>query len=842
MGIRGASLRTKIVALLVSLVALWAFAAYVTLRDGLNLLGITTLDTNVAAPSEPVLAELQAERRLTAAYLGKPRADTAAELAEQRSRTDAVVESFRETSQHWQVRFAGSDELNERVDRTITELDSLAGIRGNVDGLSMDRSEAMREYNDVVDQLFTIYGAMGSLDDERITKDSRTLTQLNRSLELLSRQDALVSGVLSAGRITAAEYGELSRLVGAQRFLAAEAVVELSDADRAEYDAIVAGSNFTRLAAVQDRLQQADSARPPVGPAEWRSAMGATEDLRDWTLGKGDDLVDQAMPVAVGVVLRMVLAAGLGLLAVIASIIVSITTARSLMRQLEKLRDAAHQLAEERLPSVVERLGRGEEVDVAAEAPPLRFGDDAIGEVGQAFNAVQETAVRTAVEQAELRRSVRDTFLSLARRTQALVHRQLTLLDAMERREHDAEELEDLFRVDHLATRMRRNAENLIVLSGSTPGRAWRRNVPMVDVVRGAVAEVEDYTRVNVHPMGAATLAGRAVGDVIHLIAELVENGLSFSPPHTTVDVRGQLVANGFALEIEDRGLGMSEEDLARANERIQDQSELNLANATRLGLYVVSRLSERHGIRVQLKESPYGGTTAVVLIPAGLVSDGDPGAEPTRSGAPTGTGAARTPGEQPAASPAEPATAATIAAGPTTAVAERNGRPAIETDLPVRRPSPVPPGGTAPQADGGAGLPARPPRVRDESALDGPTHAVGLPTITPKPAEEGPMKASSEPGDETPVPQTQSGLPVRVRQANLVPQLRDGGDADDSADEVEEAPRPPEKVRRMMDSYQSGTRRGRTDAARLLGSGGDGDGEQAGEPDTAEEPGARPE
>ena len=133
---------------------------------------------------------------------------------------------------------------------------------------------------------------------------------------------------------------------------------------------------------------------------------------------------------------------------------------------------------------MVERLGRGEEVDVATEAPPLEFGDDEIGQVGKAFNAVQETAMRTAVEQAELRRNVREVFLSLARRTQALVHRQLTLLDAMERREHDAEELEDLFRVDHLATRMRRNAENLIVLSGSTPGRAWRRNVP--DGRRGA--------------------------------------------------------------------------------------------------------------------------------------------------------------------------------------------------------------------------------------------------------------------------------------------------------------------------------------------------------------------
>ncbi|GAB3383515.1 hypothetical protein GCM10027452_35830 [Micromonospora halotolerans] len=218
------------------------------------------------------------------------------------------------------------------------------------------------------------------------------------------------------------------------------------------------------------------------------------------------------------------------------------------------------------------------------------------------------------------------------------MHRQLTLLDAMERREHDAEELEDLFRVDHLATRMRRNAENLIVLSGSTPGRAWRRNVPMVDVVRGAVAEVEDYTRVTVRPLGPVSLTGRAVGDVIHLLAELIENGLSFSPPHTTVEVRGMMVSNGFAIEIEDRGLGMGAEELAAANRRIVDRSELNLANAARLGLFVVSRLTERHGVKVQLKESAYGGTTAVVLIPLELVTNDGP--DPSTSGGfPVGAG-----------------------------------------------------------------------------------------------------------------------------------------------------------------------------------------------------------
>nr|BFE77698.1 hypothetical protein GCM10020093_002990 [Planobispora longispora] len=203
------------------------------------------------------------------------------------------------------------------------------------------------------------------------------------------------------------------------------------------------------------------------------------------------------------------------------------------------------------------------------------------------------------------------------------------MLDAMERREQDPNELRDLFRLDHLATRMRRYAENLLVLSGAAPGRAWREAVPMLDVVRGALAEVEDYTRVDVLPMGDVALDGRAVGDVIHLVAELVENAASFSPPYTTVKVSGHTVAHGYAIEIEDRGLGMTPQDLAATNERIANPPELKLSGNARLGLYVVSRLAERHEIRVTFTASPYGGTTVVVLIPQDLIGDGAAAASP---------------------------------------------------------------------------------------------------------------------------------------------------------------------------------------------------------------------
>jgi hypothetical protein len=228
----------------------------------------------------------------------------------------------------------------------------------------------------------------------------------------------------------------------------------------------------------------------------------------------------------------------------------------------------------------VTRLAAGQDVDVSAEAPELPASSDEIGQVRQAFAAVQQTAVEAAVGQARLRQGISDIFRNLARRSQSLLHRQLALLDAMERRAREPEELEDLFRIDHLTTRMRRHAESLIILSGDAPARAWRRPVPFVDVLRAAVAEVEDYTRIKVTATTRAGLAGPAVGDVIHMIAELAENAAIFSPPNTPVLIGGDVVGRGFAIEIEDRGLGMSEEQRAEINERLANPPPFDLSGS----------------------------------------------------------------------------------------------------------------------------------------------------------------------------------------------------------------------------------------------------------------------
>ncbi len=775
MRLRNFGVRTKVTALLVSLVALWAFAAWVTLREGVNLLGATTVDSGAVQPSERLLAELQRERRLTLVSLGTGERGPDKLMRDQRARTDAAHKALVESATSASVQFAADAPLARRIDEALKTAEGIDTVRKGVDGGRSDRGRAADAYNQLIDSLYRMFDSVAALDDKEIARDARTMLTISRASESLARADALAAGALAKGGFTPSEHTEFVQLTGFYHISLDQAAVQLPAEDAAAYNAWAKSRAVAQLRTLEQRIaQESDGMTPTVTSTEWRTATEAARGaLEKFIVDGGDRLVDRAVPGAVGVILRLVLAGGLGLIAVVASIVLSITTTRQLLSQLQKLRDAAHELSDDRLPGVVERIGRGEDVDLAKEVPALDFGDDEIGQVGQAFNTVQHTAISVAAEQAELRRSIRDILLSLARRTQGLVHRQLTVLDVMERRETDPEELKELFRLDHLAIRMRRNAENLIVLSGSAPARTWRRSVPMVDVVRGALAEVEDYTRVTLLPMGDVVLVGRAVGDVIHLLAELIENAVSFSPPYTNVQVSGQLVANGYVIEIEDRGLGMKPEDLDAANERIADPPEFRITGTARLGLYVVSQLAKRHEIQVVLKASPYGGTTVVVLLPQELVQL-DPTPEPQDGGR-----RERLPRRTTAVAAAATG-AATASRQAVTGENVRTLKPARPTPVPAPVPAPIP-------------QPSR------------PITAVETQPETPAEPEQKPVTEF-----------TSNGLPLRVPQANLAPALRDDTPTQPDFEEDDDE-RSPEEIRAMMGSLQSGTRLGRTEAAKML-------------------------
>ena len=307
------------------------------------------------------------------------------------------------------------------------------------------------------------------------------------------------------------------------------------------------------------------------------------------------------------------------------SLVGAFVVARSMIRSLRRLQDTATKVAQDRLPELVKQLSESDpqDVDTSVESVGVHSRDE-IGQVAAAFDDVHREAVRLAAEQALLRGNVNAMFTNLSRRSQGLIQRQLSLISELESREADPDQLSSLFKLDHLATRMRRNGENLLVLAGEEPGRRWTRPVPLVDVLRAAASEVEQYERIELAAVPATEVAGRVVNDLVHLLAELLENATSFSSPQTKVRVTGHALPDGRVLvEIHDTGIGLSPEDLAAINERLASPPTVDVSVSRRMGLFVVGRLSLRHGIRIQLRPSDSGGTTALVMLPVDVAQGG---------------------------------------------------------------------------------------------------------------------------------------------------------------------------------------------------------------------------
>ena len=285
---------------------------------------------------------------------------------------------------------------------------------------------------------------------------------------------------------------------------------------------------------------------------------------------------------------------------------------------LRQIRDVSIEVAQDRLPGLVKQLSEASPLDVDTSVMSVGVhGRGIIGQVAAAFDDVHREAVRLAAEQALLRGNVNAMFTNLSRRSQGLIQRQLSLINELESREGDPVQLSLLFKLDHLATRMRRNGENLLVLAGEEPGRRWTHPVPLVDVLRAAASEVEQYERIELAAVATTEVAGRVVNDLVHLLAELLENATSFSSPQTKVRVSGHALPDGRVLiEIHDTGIGLSPEDLAAINERLASPPTVDVSVSRRMGLFVAGRLSLRHGIRIQLRPSDSGGTTALVMLP----------------------------------------------------------------------------------------------------------------------------------------------------------------------------------------------------------------------------------
>jgi signal transduction histidine kinase len=344
-------------------------------------------------------------------------------------------------------------------------------------------------------------------------------------------------------------------------------------------------------------------------------------DVTDHLANRADELESDAVARQRGYV---VLAA----LALAVAILVTWLVSRSITRPLRSLTGQATAMADHRLPEAVLDIldtPLGEDVDVPEVDPVAVYTRDEVADVADALNTVQDTALDLAVEQAVLRRNIADSFVNLGRRNQNLLGRQLDFITELETNETNPDTLSNLFRLDHLATRMRRNAESLLVLAGVEPPRKWAAPVRLTDVIRAALGEVEDYQRVTVRGVEPATIVGAAAADLAHLLAELIENALVFSPPDQTVDIRGRNRQDGYTLAVIDSGLGMPPGDIEAANRRLAGEESFTIAPSKYLGHYVAGNLAARHGITVHLDNSPGNGITATVRLPGSLLTSDSP-------------------------------------------------------------------------------------------------------------------------------------------------------------------------------------------------------------------------
>jgi signal transduction histidine kinase len=871
--LRRRSIRLRIIVLVLvpvlGLLGLYAEVLNLTLGKILTLRQEAQIRGLVALPVANVQKQLANERGFALAYLARPSHTDLKLLLRQGTKTDQAIKHFN-TAVQTAVNSGPVRKERQAFLSWQADLNKVDGVRSSVVSQGLSKIDAAGAYSTLLEGgdnvlsqaiLPVLSGPLGIQATDLLT--------MARAAQALGEESDLVRADLLAGSFPPEDLTLISQLAVLHQEEWTQTLPDLDPVLRDKFIADIPQSAAAQLASLEAGLISGPSGAPKVSLPAWTSAETAyRHGLRSALLKDMATLADEATNQAKHLVMNLLLIAGIGLLAIVAAVVVGVILGRGLIGQLTELRQSAVRLSIEQLPTAISRLRAGHEIDVGAEVPRLEPGQDEIGQVSEAFNTAARTAIAAAVDEIKIRQGVNDVFRSLARRNQSLLTRQLQLLDTMERRVHDPEELADLFRVDHMTTRMRRHAEGLLIVAGGSSGRTWREPVPVVDVMRASAAEVEDYTRIRVNSRTSAALAGHAVADIIHLLAELLENATTFSPTNTPVRVDGDRVGRGVVVEIEDRGLGMSQRQLAEINATLVNPPLFDLSGSDQLGLFIAGQLAKRHGVKITLRSSAYGGVTAVVLIPTELVIDvpdveddlgvagirelgGRPipqlpaasaeAAVTVAAGAPAGSGQGHEPdlgSRVPSQFPAEPGlpgqppepgvshVAASLATGVTAPVLPTRspgttGLTWGETGIldgtwADRSAAQVPASGAgAPEAD--AAVADTAPAVAATASARADAPPADAPLADAPPADAPPADgAHTSAGTASAGLSELDGLPIRVRQANLAPQLRRADTPASAAllDEPTGGPSP-EAARTTMAALQLGWRRGRSLSAR---------------------------
>ncbi|KAF0845254.1 signal transduction histidine kinase [Nocardia caishijiensis] len=597
------------------------------------------LAASTTGPAVQMVQAFQEERRLSVLHIaGEPTGGGSLIAARQRS--DDALGEVKTKGQH-------AARMREDFATDIAGYDKLYALlpdlRAQIDSRQLPVLTAVATFGSIIDVIVSasVLAARAAPSSEVSIELFKGIAVL-RASEALSRANAVAT---VADTMTGEQFIEFSGEVGEQRSEAAFATAILQDQQLGKLQAIVAGAAWglltrhyqeTLLAGPAESGGRAGTrSTPSTVRAEVQAA--AVEVGAELTV-LWEDQTRRAQAIAVHDADRTARDSLLGGLAVLAAAVLGflavVLVANRLIGRMRQLRAQTLALSDEHLPEAMRRLEAGERLDIDAELHRLQFGTDEIGQVADAFNRAHGAAVTAAVAEAKLRAGVNTVFVNMAQRSQSLVQHQLELLDQAEQSEQDPARLDLLFRLDHLATRARRNAENLIILGGGQPGRRWRNPVPLTDIAQGSVAESSDYRRITVHRLPQIYVVGAVVADLIHVLAELMDNATAFSRRQTQVEVTGRIVGNGAVLEIIDQGSGMNDGELTARNALLGEPASFSLetlAENGRLGLFVIASLAARHQISVRLKESAYGGVHALVLIPSRYLTNEQDGAETAR-------------------------------------------------------------------------------------------------------------------------------------------------------------------------------------------------------------------
>jgi hypothetical protein len=628
--IRNWRVRQKLAAvLIIPTVAFIVVGGLDTARSVSDAVRLSNVAEQTAAgdPIASVVHELQRERDRTAGYIvalgaygpedGRTIALLAALLADTQAADAALAESRRRSG-------GGSSQ-----DRLNAAVDELAGLRDTVRGGGLRQRAVFDQYTQIIGTMLdilidsTVDGA-GAAVDAGLAQDYRSLAALYRVEELEAQIRGRLYAIVTAGFFGQGEFQAVADL-RAQR---ADAIAQFrAGADGARlttFDNLVKGQATLAATRIeQAAVDRSQAAALGIDAEQWWSASTTKLELvnravRQLFTTVVDDIEQQSSDLQVSTALGTLVI----VLILLVAVLTSLAIGRSMVRTLGSLRAQAHTVARERLPDVVRVLNTSSRTPPRIRVTRTTVDSlDEIGEVADAFDAVHREAVRLAAEQADLRRGVSAMFVSLARRSQALVERQLGLIDSLEEVEEDPDLLANLFKLDHLATRMRRTNDNLLVIAGAEALRRSMEPVDLADVLLAAMAEIEQYTRVRYSAMEEIAVIGHAAPDLVHLLAELIDNATAFSPPHSTVQVTGHVLDGGVVITVEDSGVGMSARRLAQANHRLARPGGAESAVPEQMGLYVVANLGARHGIRTELRHGAASGIVAVTWVPSRLLT-----------------------------------------------------------------------------------------------------------------------------------------------------------------------------------------------------------------------------